>query len=100
MAAALRFSRPRREARISVCVCPCGKRRHPVKKPMRHRGLRFAASVFAIGWISACGLGGPLARQKAAAPTEPDRTQQDLSAIAPLLEMMSNLPQGDPARQA
>lgn len=30
----------------------------------------------------------------------PDRLPQDLSPIAPLLEMMSNLPQGDPGRQA
>jgi len=32
--------------------------------------------------------------------TAPDRAPQDLSPIAPLLQMMSNLPQGDPARQA
>jgi hypothetical protein len=50
--------------------------------------------------MSACGVDGPFSHQKAAAPAEPDRTQQDVGAIAPLLEMMSNLPQGDPARQA
>jgi hypothetical protein len=50
--------------------------------------------------MSACGVDGPFSRQKAATPAEPDRTQQDVGAIAPLLEMMSNLPQGDPARQA
>jgi len=41
-------------------------------------------------------LGGP----KAAPATVAERPQQDLSPVAPLLEMMSNLPQGDPARQA
>jgi hypothetical protein len=71
-----------------------------VKKPMPHRGLRFAACVFAIGWVSACGAGGPLARQKPVAMSDQYRAPQDLGPIAPLLEMMSNLPQGDPARQA
>jgi len=41
-----------------------------------------------------------LSRQKTATPIEPDRAPQDLSPIAPLLEMMSNLPKVDPARQA
>ena len=59
-----------------------------------------AACALAIAWISACGPGSPFARQKQNAPAEPDRAPQDLSAIAPLLEMMSSLPQGDPARQA
>jgi hypothetical protein len=51
-------------------------------------------------WVSACSLGGPFAREKQSAPVEPDRAPQALSPIAPLLEMMSSLPQGDPARQA
>jgi hypothetical protein len=72
-----------------------------VKKPMPPRGLRLAACMFVIGWISACGgLGGPFARQKPVALSEPDRPPQDLGPIAPLLEMMSSLPQRDPARQA
>jgi hypothetical protein len=37
---------------------------------------------------------------KTAAPVAPERPQADISPVAPLLEMMSNLPQGDPARQA
>jgi hypothetical protein len=53
-----------------------------------------------MGFLGACGAGGPFARQKPPAPAEPDRAQQDLGPIAPLLDMMSNLPQGDPARQA
>jgi hypothetical protein len=67
---------------------------------MPHRGLRFAACVFAISWVSACSPGGPFARQKPVAMSEPYRAPQDLGPIAPLLAMMSSLPQGDPARQA
>jgi hypothetical protein len=37
---------------------------------------------------------------KTPAPVAPERPQADISPVAPLLEMMSNLPQGDPARQA
>jgi hypothetical protein len=53
-----------------------------------------------MAFLGACGAGGPFARQKPPAPAEPDHAQQDLGPIAPLLDMMSNLPQGDPARQA
>ena len=67
---------------------------------MPHKWLRFAAWLFVAGWISACGVGGPFARQKPAAPAEPDHASPDLSPITPLLQMMSSLPQGDPARQA
>ena len=65
---------------------------------MPHSGLRVAACVLVLAAVGGC-VGGPFAREKQAAPTEPS-PQQDLSPIAPLLEMMSNLPQGDPARQA
>ena len=67
---------------------------------MPHKWLRFAAWLFVAVWITACGVGGPFARQKPAAPVEPDHASQDLSPIAPLLQLMSALPQGDPARQA
>jgi hypothetical protein len=50
--------------------------------------------------MGACSLVGPLARPKPAAPAEPDHVSQDLSPVSPLLQMMSSLPQGDPARQA
>jgi hypothetical protein len=62
--------------------------------------LRFAACVLALGTLSACGADGPFARQKQIAPAQPDHAQQDLGPIAPLLDLMSALPQGDPARQA
>jgi hypothetical protein len=67
---------------------------------MPPRVLRVAACLLAIGYLSACGTDGPFARQKQVAPSQPDRAQQDLGPIAPLLDMMSALPQGDPARQA
>jgi hypothetical protein len=70
-----------------------------VKKLMQHKGLRLAACALVMGCVSSCGIGGPFARQPAAAPSEPDHGQQT-SPIAPLLDMMSSLPQGDPARQA
>jgi hypothetical protein len=53
-----------------------------------------------LGCLCACGTDSPFSRQKATAPAEPARTSQDAGAVAPLLEMMANLPQGDPARQA
>ena len=67
---------------------------------MQHRRLRFAACALTVGGLSACGLNGTFARQKQAAPVVADHPQQDLSPIAPLLQMMGSLPQGDPARQA
>jgi hypothetical protein len=67
---------------------------------MPHSRLRIAACALLIGWLTGCAAGSPFSRQKPAAPTVPDRAAQDLAAIAPLLEMMASLPQGDPARQA
>jgi hypothetical protein len=71
-----------------------------VKKLMLHRWVRLAACVLAVSSISACGLSGPFAREKQSSPSEPARAPLDLSPVTPLLEMMSSLPQGDPARQA
>ena len=67
---------------------------------MPHRRLRHAAGALIVGLISACGVDLPFAHQKQPAPAEPDRAALDLSPITPLLEMMSSLPQRDPARQA
>ena len=67
---------------------------------MRHKWGRLAACALIIGPIGGCSLSDMFTRQKPAAPIEQDRTTQDLSPIAPLLDMMSSLPQGDPARQA
>lgn len=69
---------------------------------MLHKWRRLAACALIIGSIGGCslGLGNIFTRQKPPAPIEQDRTTEDLSPIAPLLDMMSSLPQGDPARQA
>lgn len=67
---------------------------------MPHKWTRPAVCALAVCWISACGVESPFARQKEIAPVQPDRTAQDLSAISPLLELMSSLPRSDPARQA
>jgi hypothetical protein len=67
---------------------------------MRHKWSRLATCALVLCSISGCGLGDGLTRPKATAPVEPNRSSQDLSPIAPLLEMMSNLPKVDPARQA
>ncbi len=67
---------------------------------MRHKWSRLAASALLLCSVSGCGLGDTFSRPKAAAQPLPDRSGQDLSPIAPLLEMMSNLPKVDPARQA
>jgi hypothetical protein len=47
--------------------------------------------------IGGCSLMGST---KPPAPAVAEHSQADISPVAPLLEMMSNLPQGDPARQA
>jgi hypothetical protein len=66
---------------------------------MQHSRLRFAVYIFALGTLSGCaGFGGP--NSKAAPPAAPEHESTDYGPIAPLLEMMSALPQGDPARQA
>jgi hypothetical protein len=64
---------------------------------MLHSGKRIAACAVASIWISGCGV---LGTPKPAAPAVLEGPRPDLGPVAPLLEMMSNLPQGDPARQA
>jgi hypothetical protein len=66
---------------------------------MRLRQLRFAAWL-AVGWVSGCGGMGGFGAQKPVNPAAPERPQPNVSPVGPLLEMMSALPQGDPARQA
>jgi hypothetical protein len=64
---------------------------------MLHSKNRVAVGLLMSAALSACGL---LGAPKPLAPIVADRPQQDAGPVAPLLEMMSNLPQGDPARQA
>lgn len=64
---------------------------------MLHSNLRIAASALAALCAAGCGaLGG----SKAPPAQAPDHSAQDAGYITPLLDLMSNLPQGDPARQA
>ena len=56
--------------------------------------------MLALAWLSGCTVGHGFAHQKAAQAPPPQNPSQDLAPITPLLELMSNLPQGDPARQA
>jgi hypothetical protein len=67
---------------------------------MLHRGgsLRLIACAAVLAALGAC-VDGPFSHPKPPPPTVAP-PPPDLSAITPLLEMMSALPQGDPARQA
>ena len=67
---------------------------------MQHSRLRFAAYVFALCSLGGCSAFGGLSNTKAPPPAEPAGQTTDLAPIAPLFQMMSELPQGDPARQA
>jgi hypothetical protein len=64
---------------------------------MRHKGNRIAAFTLISLGIGGCGIMGSA---KTPAPAVDEHPQADIGPVAPLLEMMSNLPQGDPARQA
>ena len=66
---------------------------------MLRKWLRVATCTLVLACITSCGVDGSFARPKPPAPAEPDHAQ-DLSPITPLLDMMSNLPKVDPARQA
>ena len=57
-----------------------------------------AALLFAAA-VSGCSTGG-FGGQKAANPPDTERVPLNTGPIAPILEMMSNLPQRDPASQA
>ncbi len=66
---------------------------------MPHKVPRLFAGVV-IG-VAICGCSaGLFGAQKAASPPETDQVPLNMGPIAPLLEMMSNLPQRDPASQA
>jgi hypothetical protein len=61
---------------------------------------RMAACALAI-WVGGCGtLGGAKPPARAIVDDPPPNAAASAAAVAPLLEMMNNLPQGDPARQA
>ncbi|HMD74078.1 MAG TPA: hypothetical protein VKG05_09485 [Steroidobacteraceae bacterium] len=56
-------------------------------------------SVAAAAAVTGCSAGG-FGGQKAANPPDAERVPLNTGPIAPILEMMSNLPQRDPASQA
>jgi hypothetical protein len=61
------------------------------------RAARQLAGLLALSFVSACGtLSGP----KTTPPAVPSGPPQDSAVLAPLLGIMSALPQGDPAGQA
>jgi hypothetical protein len=64
------------------------------------RALFRCACLVGLAALSACALNGGPDSKKNSVQVAPDRPQQDLTPIIPLLEMMSSLPLGDPARQA
>ena len=63
---------------------------------MLRSSMRVAGALLGV-FIGGCGMLG--APKPEIAPVQ-DRPVQESGALAPLLEMMSNLPQGDPGRQA
>jgi hypothetical protein len=63
---------------------------------MPHRASRLLAGLVCLIAMSGCSS----VAQKAANPVETERVPLDTGPIAPILEMMSNLPQRDPASQA
>jgi hypothetical protein len=67
---------------------------------MRHKKFRVAACASAFCGLSGCGVLGGASNAPIAAPPAPTQQATDLAAISPMLEMMTALPQGDPARQA
>src|SRR5271167_2231509 len=98
MAAALNCSKPRPAAPTFGCDYPCASPHRCVQKLMLRSKQRVAACALAALCLGGC---GGLGRSKEPPAEVPDHhPPQDASYIAPLLEMMSNLPQGDPARQA
>jgi hypothetical protein len=62
--------------------------------------LRVAACLLLACGLGLGGCGSMGSAQKAAGAAQIDRPSGDLTPVAPLLEMMSALPLGDPARQA
>ena len=66
---------------------------------MRPSLSRTIAGLLVAAAVSGCSAGGA-GGQKAANPPDTERVPLNTGPIAPILEMMSNLPQRDPASQA
>src|SRR5450631_1376140 len=93
-------SNRRPAALTSGFVCPCASQYpHRMKRHMQPRALRTAAYACALygacAWVlSGCIMSNPKPAMPAAYPAA------DTASIEPLLTLMSELPKGDPARQA
>jgi hypothetical protein len=66
---------------------------------MRPELRRVAVAALALSALCGCAAMGGSSSTKAPPPSEPDH-KTEFGSIAPLLELMSTLPKGDPARQA
>jgi hypothetical protein len=68
---------------------------------MPHKRSIAAVCLLVFGGLGGCALmGGAGADARNAAPPQPEGQSRASASIEPLLEMMTALPQGDPARQA
>ncbi|HMD28860.1 MAG TPA: hypothetical protein VKH13_09855 [Steroidobacteraceae bacterium] len=67
---------------------------------MPRSAARIAACACVLASLAGCGALGSLGGSKAPAAVVPDGPPLDAGSVAALLEMMSTLPTGDPARQA
>ena len=66
---------------------------------MRHKLQRCVLTALTLCALCGCAALGGSSGTKAPPPSEPDHPPE-FGAIAPLLDLMSALPKGDPARQA
>ena len=68
---------------------------------MLHKRSLATVCLFVFGALSGCALtGGAGSDAKNQPPPEPQGQPKTAGTVQPLLEMMTSLPQGDPARQA
>jgi hypothetical protein len=68
---------------------------------MPHKRSIAAACLLVFGALAGCALTGSAGSDaKNAAPPQPEGQPKAGGTVEPLLEMMTSLPQGDPARQA
>jgi hypothetical protein len=66
---------------------------------MRHKLQRSALALFALYALAGCAAMGSSSGAKAPPASEPE-SKPEAGPITPLLDLMSALPKGDPARQA
>src|ERR1700756_2654588 len=98
--AASKSWRRRPGERISASASPCATLRpRRVKRLMRLKGLRAAVTLFSLCALCGCGVLGGASGTRTPPPSEPEHPPESAS-VTPLLELMSALPKGDPARQA